>query len=118
MLGIRTRGGRMESANESTELRRHPLLRLFFIYFRPFQTSIQFFNGPITVYCLFFRPFLIPTTNTDSISTIYIEKSIDGLLEIRTEGISMAGADETTEPWRPPRHQHNFTTNKFYILTI
>ena len=24
VLGIRTRGGRMEGANESTELRRHP----------------------------------------------------------------------------------------------
>ena len=29
MLGIRTRGGRMEGANESTELRRHPFIEMF-----------------------------------------------------------------------------------------
>ena len=28
MLGIRTRGGRMEGANESTELRRHPEVQI------------------------------------------------------------------------------------------
>ena len=29
MLGIRTRGSRMEGANESTELRRHPPMSVF-----------------------------------------------------------------------------------------
>ena len=31
-----------------------------------------------------------------------IEKSIDGVLGIRTWGCRMVGADETTELWRPP----------------
>ena len=31
-----------------------------------------------------------------------IEKSIDGVLGIRTRGRRMVGADETTELWRPP----------------
>ena len=34
--------------------------------------------------------------------TISIEKSIDGVLGIRTRGRRMVGADETTELWRPP----------------
>ena len=31
------------------------------------------------------------------------EKSIDGVLGIRTRGRRMVGADETTELWRPPQ---------------
>ena len=34
-----------------------------------------------------------------------IEKSVDGVLGIRTGGCRMVGADETTEPWRT----HSFT---------
>ena len=45
---------------------------------------------PLFVY---FRSFLV---------TISIEKSIDGVLGIRTRGRKMVGADETTELWRPP----------------
>ena len=40
-----------------------------------------------------FRPFHIPTSN------IHIEKSIDGVLEIRTLGHRLVIADETTELW-------------------
>ena len=35
--------------------------------------------------------------------SLQIEKSIDGMLGIRTRGCRMEGADETTELWRPPR---------------
>ena len=53
-------------------------------------------SRPIIVY---FRSFLIPIT----ISIIKIEKSVDGVLGIRTQGHRMVGEDETTELWRPPR---------------
>ena len=49
-------------------------------------------SRPLFVY---FRSFL----NTISIQ---IEKSVDGVLRIRTRGRRMVGADETTEQWRPP----------------
>ena len=42
-----------------------------------------------------FCPFLI------TISIIQIEKSVDGVLGIRTQGHWMAGADDTTELWWP-----------------
>ena len=42
-----------------------------------------------------FRSFLITIS-------IQIEKSVDGVLGIRTRGRRMVGADETTELWRPP----------------
>ena len=45
---------------------------------------------PLFVY---FRYFL------DTISII--EKSVDGVLGIRTRGRGMVGADKTTELWRP-----------------
>ena len=48
---------------------------LFFVYFCPF---------PITI------------------SKYEIEKSVDGVLGIRTHSRMMAGADNTTELWRPP----------------
>ena len=38
----------------------------------------------------------------DTISIMQIEKSIDGVLGIWTQGHRMVGADETTELWRPP----------------
>ena len=38
---------------------------------------------------VYFRPFLIPTTNTVPISTIYVEISVCGLLGIRTWGRRM-----------------------------
>ena len=37
-----------------------------------------------------------------TISTIQIEKSIDGVLGIQTQGRRMVGTDKTTELWRPP----------------
>ena len=48
-------------------------------------------SRPLFVY---FRSFLITTS-------IQIEKSIDGVLGIQTQGRRMVGADETTELWRP-----------------
>ena len=50
-------------------------------------------SRPLFVY---FRSFLITIS-------IQIEKSIDGVLGIRTWGRRMVGADETTELWRPPQ---------------
>ena len=43
----------------------------------------------------YFRSFLVTIS-------IQIEKSIDGVLGIRTRGRRMVGADKTTELWRPP----------------
>ena len=48
-------------------------------------------SRPLFVY---FRSFLT--------ISIQIEKSVDGMLGIRTRGCRMVGADETTELWRPP----------------
>ena len=53
-------------------------IRPLFVYFRPFLTVI-----PITI-------------------AIQIEKSEDSVIGIRTRGLRMVGADETTELWRPP----------------
>ena len=50
-------------------------------------------SRPLFVY---FRHFLI------TISIIQIEKSVVGVLRIRTWGRRMVGADETMELWRPP----------------
>ena len=58
-------------------------------------------SRPLFVY---FRPFLIPIT----ISIIQIEKSVDGVLGIRTRGRRMVGKDETTELWRHPLLQLPF----------
>ena len=52
-------------------------------------------SRPLFVY---FRSFLIPIT----ISIIQIEKSVDGVLGIQTQGRRMVGKDETTELWRHP----------------
>ena len=43
----------------------------------------------------YFRSFLV------TISIVQIEKSIYGVLWIRTRGRRMVGADKTTELWRP-----------------
>ena len=55
-------------------------------------------SRPLFVY---FRYFLI------TISIIQIEKSIDGVLGIQTQGHRMVGTDETTELWRPPLVEGN-----------
>ena len=52
-------------------------------------------SRPLFVY---FRYFL------DTISIIQIEKSVDGVLGIRTRGRRMVGADKTTELWRPRKY--------------
>ena len=44
-------------------------------------------------------PFLISKSITISIQ---INKNVDGVHGIRTQGCRMVGADETTELWRPP----------------
>ena len=50
-------------------------------------------SRPLFVY---FHPFLI------TISIIQIEKSVDDVLGIQTQGRRMVGTDKTTEQWRPP----------------
>ena len=72
-----------------------------------FEASSWFFlkkNGPIPASFVYFRSFLV----TISIQT---EKSIDGVLGIRTRGRRMVGADETTELWRPPKASSWFMMN-------
>ena len=68
-------------------------------------------SWPLFVY---FCPFLI------TISIIQIEKSIDGLLTIRTLGRRMVGADETTELWRPPHRPQRLLllVNRMYLLSL
>ena len=56
-------------------------------------------SRPLIIF--YFRSFLVPTI----ISIIQIEKSVDGVLGIRTRGLRMVGADETTELWRPLRYE-------------
>ena len=56
--------------------------------------------GPISAsFSFYFRSFLILI----SISTIQIEKSMDGVLGIRTRRGGMVGIVETTELWRTER---------------
>ena len=67
-------------------------------------------SRPLFVY---FRHFLI--------TILIIEKSIDGVLGIRTQGRRMVGADETTELWRPPdkcilTHPVNIFRVYFYLI--
>ena len=52
--------------------------------------------GQSRPFFVYFHYFLI------TISIIQMEKSLDGVLGIRTQGRRMLGADETTELWRPP----------------
>ena len=42
-----------------------------------------------------------------------IEKSVDGVLGIRTRSRRMEGADETTELWRPPTESNLMVTIAF-----
>ena len=52
--------------------------------------------GQSRPFFVYFRHFL------HTISIIQIEKSVDGVVGIRTQGRKMVGADKTTELWRPP----------------
>ena len=54
-------------------------------------------SRPLIIF--YFRSFLVPTI----ISIIQIEKSVDGVLGIRTRGLRMVGNDATTELWRHPQ---------------
>ena len=55
-----------------------------------------FKNGPISAsFCFYFHSFLVTIS-------IQIEKSVDGVLGIRTWGRRMVSANKTTELWRPP----------------
>ena len=61
----------------------------------------------ILLYLFFFlmgqsRPFFVYFHSFPVTISTQIEKSIDGVLGIRTRGRRMVGADETTELWRPP----------------
>ena len=56
--------------------------------------KLQKKSRPLSVY---FRPCLIEISIT--ILIIQIEKSIDGVLGIRTWGCTMVGADKATELW-------------------
>ena len=54
-----------------------------------------FFKWPNPgLFFVYFHSFLVTIS-------IQIEKSIDGVLGIRTQGRIMVGVDETTELWRP-----------------
>ena len=53
---------------------------------------------------VYFRHFLITIS-------MQIEKSIDGVLGIRTRGLRMVGTDETMELWRPPNATLFFQLN-------
>ena len=57
----------------------------------------MFLNGPIPASFCLFSSFLI------SISIIQIEKSLDGVLWIRTHCRRLVGADKTTELWQPAK---------------
>ena len=52
------------------------------------------------LYFVYFRPFLI------TISILQIEKSVDGVLGIRTQGHIIVGADNTIELWQPLPSTH------------
>ena len=66
--------------------------------------------GPLKSYSSYFfkmcqyRPLFVYFHSFLVTISIQIEKSIDGVLGIRTRGCRMVGADETTELWRPPHY--------------
>ena len=62
------------------------LQKMFFFKYGPIPASFSF------IFVLFH------ITNQ-----LQIEKSVDGVLGIRTRGRRTVGADETTELWRPPK---------------
>ena len=72
-------------------------IRMWFLNLESCQCFFKYGANP-GLFFLNFCNFLIPNT----IATIQIEKSIDGLLGIRTQGCRMVGADKTTELWRLP----------------
>ena len=100
----------LSSDNRSVYLGLYPLIFIFFnckkvsgwltyrivaaIYLLVMKTFFTKMgqSRPLFVY---FSSFLI------TISILKIAKSIDGVLGIRTRGLRMVGADETTELWRP-----------------
>ena len=86
------------SVNRDNLMRKTLQLSLPFFFFKMGQSR------PLFVY---FRYFFI------TISIIQIEKSIDGVLGIRTRGRKMVGADETTELWRP--HHFRCYSEIFFI---
>ena len=63
-------------------------IKLFHLFFKKMGQSRPLF----VCFCYFL----------DTISIIQIEKSLDGVLGIRTRGRRMVGTDETTELVRPP----------------
>ena len=69
------------------------------VYFLILTSTNVFFlkkmgrSRPLFVYFCYFL---------DTISIIQIEKIVDGVLGIRTQGRRMVGTDKTTELWRPP----------------
>ena len=56
----------------------------------------SFFMGQSWLLFVYFHSFLVTIS-------IQIEKSVDGVLGIWTQGHRMVGADESTELWRPPQ---------------
>ena len=69
----------------------------FFCNFNPFfegDWSI-FKKGQSRPLFVYFHSFLVTIS-------IQIEKSVDGVLGIRTQGLRMVDSDKTTELWRPP----------------
>ena len=83
----------LQSFEEISNLLNFKFFWDFFNIANPADTIFRL--GPIPA-SFYFRPFLI------TISTIQIEKSIDGVLGIRTRGHMMVGADDTTELWWLP----------------
>ena len=76
-------------------------LAVFIFWSSSIQVNIgrvSFFKkmGQSRPLCVYFCSFLVTIS-------IQIEKSVDGVLGIRTCGCMMVGADETTELWRPPK---------------
>ena len=70
--------------------------RLMLLKYLTTKFFISFLNGPIPASFVYFRYFL------DTISIIQTEKSLHGVLGIRTWGRRMVGADVTMELWWPP----------------
>ena len=66
-------------------------------------------NGPIPAFFVYFPALL------DTISIIQIEKSVEGVLGIRTQGRKMVGTYETTELWRPPTTVVNDSILPIYV---
>ena len=64
------------------------------------------------LFSVYFRPFLI------TISIILIEKSLDGVLGIRTHGSTVVGSDKTTELWRPPKMHSISARTKISVVLL